>query len=56
MADKENANAISFQLLDELANLSGFLGTKRCCRLVHDQDAGVKVYGACDGNRLPLAA
>ena len=44
------------QLLDELAHLLGLGGPERRGGLVHDEDLGVEVDGAGDGDGLPLPA
>ena len=56
MADQENADAFGLKLLDKLAHLGGFLRSQRRRRLIHDQDAGIEVDSAGDGDRLPLTA
>ncbi|MNL33299.1 hypothetical protein D3C87_1552040 [compost metagenome] len=56
VADQEDADAFALQLLDQFADLGGFLGAESRRRLVHDQDAGVEQDGAGDCHRLPLAA
>src|SRR5215217_4095045 len=56
VADEEDADAVSLELLDQLAHLRGFLWPERGGRLVHDQDAGIEQNRARDGHGLPLAA
>ena len=56
VADQEDADAVGLELLDQFADLRGFLRPERRRRLVHDQDAGVEVDGARDRHRLALAA
>jgi hypothetical protein len=58
MADQENADAISFKLLDELADLGSFLGAKSCRRLVNNENTRIEVNGARNattGARRPRA-
>ena len=56
VADKEDADALGLELLDELADLGRLGGPKRRRRLIHDQDTGVKMDRSRDGDRLALAA
>ena len=56
VADQEDADAFGLELLDQLADLRGFLRPERRRRLVHDQDAGVEMDRARDRHRLALAA
>src|SRR4029079_18221255 len=56
VADEEDADALLFQLLDEVAHLRRLRRTERRRRLVHDEDVGVEVECPGDGDRLALTA
>ena len=56
VADEEDADALGLELLDQFADLRGFLRPERRRRFVHDQDAGVEMDGARNRHRLALAA
>jgi hypothetical protein len=51
--DEEYADALGFELLDELTDLSRFRGTEGGGWLVHDDDARIEVDGF--RYRYPLA-
>src|SRR5712692_5156056 len=56
VADEEDADSLSFELLDQGPNLGRFGGSERGCRLVHDQDPRVEVDRARNCHRLTLTA
>ena len=55
VADEEDADALPFQLLDEIAHLRRLLRPE--CRrwLIHDQDTGIEQNSTGNGDGLPLA-
>jgi hypothetical protein len=56
MADQKDTDALAFELLDQLGDHGGFLGTERRGGFVHDEDFGVEVNCSGDGDGLPLTA
>ena len=56
VADEEDADALGLELPDEVAHLGGLGRAERGRGLVHDQDPGVEVDRAGDGDGLALAA
>ena len=55
MTDQEDADALPFQLLDQVGHHRGFVRAQGGRRLVHDQDLGIEIDGPGDRDRLPLA-
>ena len=56
VADEEDADALALELEDEFTDLRCLRRAERRGRLVHDEDLGVEVDGAGDGDRLALPA
>ena len=56
MLDQEDAEALRLQLLDQFRHHLRLVRAKRGGRFVHDQDLGVEIDRAGDGDRLALAA